>query len=193
MNTGAETDERLVELAREGDPAAFGILVLRYRRKLLRYIEPFVFNASEAEDIVQEAFLSAFKALCSFRGDSTFSTWLYRIAINKAKNLRMQSFRRLPPNTRESDEVTQDLHSEGVVIDTPESIFERDELLKIVSSALDLMPSEQREAFLLLELDGLSYDQIAVSMKSPVGTVRSRVHRARDFLASVLKNSHYSM
>lgn len=190
MNTGLETDERLVELVRAGNSAAFNTLVSRYRRKLLRYIEPLVMNASEGEDVVQDAFLAAYRALHTFRGDSTFATWLYRIAINKAKNLRAQSFRRLPSNRGEGEDLMDDPVSGVVVVETPETIFERDELLNIVSSALDQLPNEQREAFLLLELEGLSYEQIAALMRSPIGTVRSRVHRAREFIAMTLRHAN---
>jgi RNA polymerase sigma-70 factor (ECF subfamily) len=190
MNTGLETDERLVELAQAGNSAAFSMLVSRYRRKLLRFIEPLVMNASEGEDVVQEALLAAYRALHTFRGDSTFATWLYKIAINKAKNLRAQSFRRLPASRGEGEDLIDDPVSGMVVVETPETILERDELLNVVDSAIDQLPTEQREAFLLVELEGLSYEQIAALMRSPIGTVRSRVHRAREFIAVALRNAN---
>lgn len=189
METGGETDESLVEQVREGKAAAFDLLDARYRRRLLRYIEPLVLSTSEAEDVVQEALISAFKAIHSFRGESTFSTWLFTIAINKAKNVRAQSFRRIPSDPHDSIRVEDEVYTRELMVETPETLLERDEVLRLVDAALDMLPREQREAFMLLELEGMTYDEIADFMHTPIGTVRSRVHRAREFVSTMLRNA----
>lgn len=188
LNSG-ESDQLLVRLAQDGSGAAFDALVLRYRRQLVRQVLPLVRDNSEAEDIVQDALVSAFSSLRNFRGDSSFFTWLYRIAINSAKYSRLRSSRRLPLISDIADEEDQErMVSEQVIeLETPESIMESQQLLRLLSEAIDELPVDYRDALLLRELEGLSYEEIAERMHCPVGTVRSRVHRARDSIASTLR------
>lgn len=188
LNSG-ESDQLLVRLAQDGSAAAFDALVLRYRRQLVRQVLPLVRDNSEAEDIVQDALVSAFSSLRNFRGDSSFFTWLYRIAINSAKYSRMRSTRRLPLISDIAEDGDQErLYNEQEIdLETPESILESQQLLRLLSDAIDELPADYRDALLFRELEGLSYDEIADRMHCPVGTVRSRVHRARDSIATALR------
>lgn len=188
LNSG-ESDQLLVRLAQDGSSAAFDALVLRYRRQLVRQVLPLVRDNSEAEDIVQDALVSAFSSLRNFRGDSSFFTWLYRIAINSAKYSRMRSTRRLPLISDIADESDQErlFHEQEIDLETPESILESQQLLHLLSEAIDELPADYRDALLFRELEGLSYEEIAERMHCPVGTVRSRVHRARDSIATALR------
>lgn len=188
LNSG-DSDQLLVRLAQDGSSAAFDALVLRYRRQLVRQVLPLVRDNSEAEDIVQDALVSAFSSLRNFRGDSSFFTWLYRIAINSAKYSRMRSTRRLPLISDIADESDQErlFHEQEIDLETPESILESQQLLHLLSEAIDELPADYRDALLFRELEGLSYEEIAERMHCPVGTVRSRVHRARDSIATALR------
>jgi RNA polymerase sigma-70 factor (ECF subfamily) len=188
MISNRETDQLLVRLAQSGNRPAFDTLVLRYRRRLLRHVLPLVRDEGEAEDVVQDAFFSAFNSLHHFRGDSEFSTWLYRIAINSAKHSLSQAKRRFP---NISDFVNEDdregmLHEQEMDFETPEAMLESQQILHLLNEAIENLPPEQREALMLREIEGLSYDSIAISMDCPIGTVRSRVHRARDGIAAYL-------
>lgn len=188
MISNRESDQLLVRLAQSGDRPAFDTLVLRYRRQLLRHVLPLVRDESEAEDVVQDAFVSAFNAIHHFRGESEFSTWLYRIAINSAKHNLSQAKRRFP---NISDFMGEDdregmLHEQEIDFETPEAMLESRQILHLLNEAIEHLPPEQREALMLREIDGLSYDSIAISMDCPIGTVRSRVHRARDGIASYI-------
>lgn len=189
MVSSGESDQLLVRLAQDGSGAAFDALVLRYRRQLVRQVLPLVRDNSEAEDIVQDALMSAFSSLRNFRGDSSFFTWLYRIAINSAKYSRMRSTRRLPLISDIADESDQErlAAEQGTDLETPESILESQQLLRLLSAVIDELPVDYREALMLRELEGLSYEEIAERMHCPVGTVRSRVHRARDSITSALR------
>lgn len=189
MESSRESDQQLVRLAQDGDKAAFDELVLRYRRQLIRQVLPLARDNSEAEDIVQEALMSAFSSLRNFRGDSSFFTWLYRIAMNSAKYARMRSTRRLPRVSDIGDETDRErlVAEQDMDLATPESILEGEQLLRLLSAAIDELPADYREALMLRELDGLSYEEIAEKMHCPVGTVRSRVHRARDAITSALQ------
>lgn len=188
LNSG-DSDQLLVRLAQDGSSAAFDALVLRYRRQLVRQVLPLVRDNSEAEDIVQDALVSAFSSLRNFRGDSSFFTWLYRIAINSAKYSRMRSMRRLPLISDIADESDQErlFNEQEMDLETPESILESQQLLRLLSEAIDELPADYRDALLFRELEGLSYEEIAERMHCPVGTVRSRVHRARDAIATALR------
>ena len=188
MISNRESDQLLVSLAQSGNRPAFDTLVTRYRRQLLRQVMPLVRDEGEAEDVVQDAFISAFNSLHNFRGDSEFSTWLYRIAINSAKQNLSQSKRRFP---NISDMINDDdregmLHEQEMDFQTPDAMLESQQILRLLNEAIEQLPPEQREALMLREIEGLSYDSIAISMDCPIGTVRSRVHRARDGVAAYL-------
>lgn len=189
MISSSENDQQLVRLAQDGSAEAFDALVSRYRRQLIRQVLPLVRDNSEAEDIVQDALVSAFSSLRNFRGDSSFFTWLYRIAINSAKYARMRSMRRLPLISDIAEESDQErmVAEQEMDLETPESILESQQLLQLLSQAIDDLPADYREALMLRELEGLSYEEIAERMHCPVGTVRSRVHRARDSITSALR------
>src|SRR6202166_230554 len=177
-----DSDLKLVEKVQRGERAAFDLLVLRYQHKVLKLIMRYVHDATEAEDIAQEAFVKAYRALPQFRGDSAFYTWLYRIAINTAKNA-LVSRERNPVgyelDAHSSDEGS-DMSSRLKDPDTPEGLALSDEIRNIVQAAIGRLPEDLRTAIVLRELEGLSYEEIAVAMKCPVGTVRSRIFRARE-------------
>src|ERR1700678_2578009 len=177
-----ESDLKLVERVQRGERAAFDLLVLRYQHKVLKLIMRYVHDATEAEDIAQEAFVKAFRALQSFRGDSAFYTWLYRIAINTAKNA-VVSRDRSPVDydlDLENSDESYELQGRMKNAETPEGLVLTDEIRTIVNEAMDALPEDLRTAIVLRELEGLSYEEIAASMDCPVGTVRSRIFRARE-------------
>jgi RNA polymerase sigma-70 factor (ECF subfamily) len=165
----------------QGDRSAFDLLVIKYQHKILKLIMRYVRDSSEALDVAQEAFLKAYRAAPSFRGDSAFYTWLYRIAINTAKNHLVAAARRpthfnLDLQDPEQSEVLADLRE----LDTPEGLAQSDEIHEAVNKAIGDLPEELRTAILLRELEGMSYEEIAQTMDCPVGTVRSRIFRARE-------------
>jgi RNA polymerase sigma-70 factor (ECF subfamily) len=173
-------DQLLVERVQGGDRRAFDVLVLRYQHKIVKLVMRFVHDPAEAQDVAQEAFIKAYRALPSFRGESAFFTWLYRIAINTAKNY-VVALKRRPIEydlDLQSSEV-QDLNVNLRDQDTPEGIAMQDELQATVERAMADLPDELRIAISLRELEGMSYEQIAEAMECPVGTVRSRIFRAR--------------
>jgi RNA polymerase sigma-70 factor (ECF subfamily) len=176
------TDLSLVQRVQRGDKAAFDALVLKYQHKLVKLVSRYTRNPAEAEDVAQEAFIKAYRALPQFRGDSAFYTWLYRIAINTAKNA-VVSRDRSPidydldlQNPGESYEVQSRMKDS----ETPEGLVLTEEIRRTVNSAIDELPEDLRTAIMLRELEGLSYEEIAAAMDCPVGTVRSRIFRARE-------------
>ncbi len=176
-----ESDQRLVERVQRGDKRAFDLLVLKYQHKIVALVARYVKDQHEVFDVTQEAFIKAYRALPRFRGDSAFYTWLYRIAINTAKNYLVSRARR-PPG---SDVLLDDNeHQESspllTEIETPESSMARDQLELTINSAIDALPEELKVAVTLREFEGLSYEDIAIIMQCPVGTVRSRIFRARE-------------
>jgi RNA polymerase sigma-70 factor (ECF subfamily) len=180
MSAGA-SDLSLVRRVQRGDKGAFNALVLKYQHKLVKLVTRYVRNPTEAEDIAQEAFIKAYRALPQFRGDSAFYTWLYRIAINTAKNA-VVSRERSPVEydlDRHPDE-SHDMQGRLKDSDTPEGLLLTDEIRSTVNAAIDALPEELRTAIVLRELEGLSYEEIAAAMACPVGTVRSRIFRARE-------------
>jgi len=183
-----DTDQVLVRLAQDGERAAFDILVRRYRRYLIRQVLPLLRDINDAEDVVQEAFVSAYNAIPNFRGDAAFSTWVYRIAINSAKRYRLESSQRFPllSDIAETDKIEGMLDEGQMSLETPESLLESSEMLGLINNVFDALPHEQQEALIMREIDGLSYEEIAENMHCPVGTVRSRVHRARDAISAAL-------
>jgi RNA polymerase sigma-70 factor (ECF subfamily) len=184
-----EVDQQLVERAQRGDKRAFELLVLKYQRKLGRLLSRFVRDPAEVEDVTQEAFIKAYRALPGFRGDSAFYTWLYRIGINTAKNYLVALGRRAPTSTGFDNEEAEGFEDADQLRDssTPESELEGKEIAATVNRAMDALPKDLRTAITLREIEGLSYEEIANVMNCPVGTVRSRIFRARDAIAAELR------
>lgn len=179
--TAATTDQQLVERVQQGDPRAFDLLVLKYQHKIFSLIGRYVRDADEVQDVAQEAFIKAYRALPNFRGDSAFYTWLYRIAINTSKNYLVSRSRRPPGKDVELEDAEYyDSGSSLREIETPENALFGAELRDVVEAAIKDLPEDLRTAVTLREFDGLSYDEIAEVMECPVGTVRSRIFRARD-------------
>lgn len=184
-----EVDQILVERAQGGDKHAFDLLVSKYQRKLGRLLSRFIRDPAEVEDVSQEAFIKAYRALPSFRGDSAFYTWLYRIGINTAKNYLVSQGRRAPTTTEfDNDEAeTFDDASQLRDINTPESLLLTKQIGQTINAAMDALPEELRTAIVLREIDGMSYEEIAGIMDCPIGTVRSRIFRAREAVAGKLR------
>ncbi len=175
-----DADEQLVARVQKGDKRSFDLLVLKYQHKVLALVRRYVKDHAEAEDVAQEAFVKAYRAIASFRGDSAFYTWLYRIAVNTAKNF-LDARKRRPASDVDIDEVEDFAFSEALrVEETPESLLATQDLHRVVEEALAALPEELRKALLLREFDGLSYEEIAEVMDCPIGTVRSRIFRARE-------------
>jgi len=184
-----DIDRQLVERARQGDKRAFEMLVEKYQRRLLRLLSRMVKNAEEVEDIAQETFIKAYRALPNFRGDAAFYTWLYRIGVNTAKNYLAGRKKTMPTlsdqamgDDDEPDErlVVQDLNTPGTALMSKQ-------IALAVNEAVDALPEELRSAITLREMEGLSYEEIAESMNCPIGTVRSRIFRAREAIAAKLR------
>ena len=184
-----EVDQLLVERAQRGDKRAFELLVEKYQHKLARLVSRLVRDPGEAEDVTQEAFIKAYRALPSFRGDSAFYTWLYRIGINTAKNFLVATGRRAPTSTEVDAEEAEGYESSELLhdINTPESLLLTKEIGTTVNAAIESLPEELRSAIQLRELEGMSYEEIAKLMDCPIGTVRSRIFRAREAIAEKLK------
>ncbi|MBP7983316.1 MAG: RNA polymerase sigma factor RpoE [Chromatiaceae bacterium] len=174
-------DQELVARAQAGDRRAFDLLVLKYQQKVAGLIARYLRDPNEVQDVAQEAFIKAYRALGGFRGESAFYTWLYRIAINAAKN-HLASRGRRPPRDDIEMEVAEQLESGGRLreMGTPENHLLSEEIAQTVQKALDELPEDLRTAIVLRELEGLSYEEIAEAMDCPIGTVRSRIFRARD-------------
>lgn len=179
--TPEQSDLALVERVQRGERSAFDVLVLRYQQKVLKLVLRYVRDPMEAEDVAQEAFIKAYRAIGSFRGDSAFYTWIYRIAINTAKNALVASKRRpVDYGIDTQDPEEGDLEARLTDGETPEQLALTDEIRETVNLAMGELPEELRTAIVLREIDGLSYEEIAESMDCPVGTVRSRIFRARE-------------
>ena len=184
-----EIDRQLVERAQRGDQQAFGLLVEKYQRKLARLLSRFIRDPAEVEDVTQEAFVKAYRALPAFRGDSAFYTWLYRIGINTAKNYLMAMGRRAPTSTEVEAEEAEGFDEGEQLrdINTPESVLLSKEIAQTVNSTIGKLPEELRTAIQLREIEGMSYEDIAKLMDCPIGTVRSRIFRAREAIAEELR------
>lgn len=186
-----EIDQQLVERAQRGDKRAFDLLVVKYQRKLARLLSQFIHDAAEVEDVTQETFIKAYKSLSSFRGDSAFYTWLYRIGINAAKNFLVAQKRRASTTTNEFDIEAAENFEEGNQLrelNTPENELMSKQIAQTVHQALQALPEELRSAITLREIEGLSYEEIASIMSCPTGTVRSRIFRAREAIADKLQS-----
>ena len=178
--TASDTDQQLVQRAQRGDLRAFDLLVLKYQGRIAALVSRYVSDAGEVEDVTQEAFIKAYRALGKFRGDSAFYTWLYRIAANAAKNHLVAKGRR--PGAHATIEDAEGFDEGGMLSESasPEALAMGGELAEVVESALNALPDELKAALMLREFDGLSYDDIADVLGCPVGTVRSRIFRARE-------------
>ncbi len=184
-----DIDAALVERVQKGDKKAFDLLVLKYQRKIIRLLSRMIRDQNEIEDVAQEAFIKAYKALPQFRGDSAFYTWLYRIAINTARNWMSQNSRRpSAPNSNvtDNDETFSEIDN---LTDShsPEAEMVTREIAASVNETIESLPEELRRAIVLREIDGMSYEDIALAMNCPIGTVRSRIFRAREAIASKLR------
>lgn len=175
------TDQQLVARVQKGDRRAFDLLVIKYQHRILALVGRFIRDFAEAQDVTQEAFVKAYRALPNFRGESQFYTWMYRIAVNTAKNYLVSRGRRTPTQDIDIDD-SEFFTSEPNLKDnsSPDSLLQRDELQKVVFDAISALPEELRMAVTLREMDGLSYEEIAEVMDCPIGTVRSRIFRARE-------------
>jgi RNA polymerase sigma-70 factor (ECF subfamily) len=184
-----EIDQALVERAQRGDKHAFELLVSKYQRKLARLLSRFIRDPAEIEDVAQEAFIKAYRALPSFRGESAFYTWLYRIGINTAKNYLVAMGRRAPTSTEFDSEEAETFEDAEHLRDvsTPENEMMSRQIAQTVNDTLAQLPEELRTAITLREIEGLSYEDIANIMNCPIGTVRSRIFRAREAIAERLR------
>lgn len=181
-------DQLLVERVQRGDKTAFDTLVRKYQHKIVKLISRYVYEPAEAHDVAQETFIKAYRALPKFRGDSAFYTWLYRIAINTAKNHLVAEGRRPVDQQMDLQDPEQyDMNARLKDVDTPESLLLTDEIQATVEDAIQELPEELRTAIVLRELEGMSYEEIAAAMDCPVGTVRSRIFRAREAITSRLQ------
>jgi RNA polymerase sigma-70 factor, ECF subfamily len=184
-----EIDRQLVARAQRGDKHAFELLVEKYQRKLARLLSRFIRDPAEVEDVTQEAFIKAYRALPAFRGDSAFYTWLYRIGINTAKNYLMAMGRRAPTSTEVEAEEAEGFEEGEQLLDinTPESVLLSNEIAETVNATIESLPEELRRAIQMREIEGMSYEDIAQAMDCPIGTVRSRIFRAREAIAEQLR------
>jgi len=185
--TASDTDQQLVQRSQRGDLRAFDLLVLKYQGRIAALVGRYVSDAGEVEDVTQEAFIKAYRALAKFRGDSAFYTWLYRIAANAAKNHLVAKGRR--PGADATIEDAEGFDEGGLLSESasPEALAMGEELADVVESALKELPDELKAALTLREFDGLSYDEIADVLECPVGTVRSRIFRAREAIDQRVK------
>jgi RNA polymerase sigma-70 factor (ECF subfamily) len=184
-----DIDQQIVERVQRGDKRAFELLVGKYQRKIFRLLSRLIRDPAEIEDVAQEAFIKAYRALPNFRGESAFYTWLYRIAINTAKNYLVAQGRRAPTSTEAVVDDAEQFDDAEQLRDvaTPDSMLLSKQVGEAVNRAIDRLPEELRTAIVLRELEGLSYEEIAASMDCPIGTVRSRIFRAREAIANELR------
>lgn len=189
--TASDSDAMLVERTVAGDQKAFELLVIKYQRRIQRLIGRMVRDVDLVEDIAQETFIRAYRALAQFRGEAQFYTWLYRIAVNTAKKALMD-LKRNPTVSENSfksddDDETSPLENELTSSETPEAVLASKEIAQMVNAAMDALPEELRQAITLREIEGLSYEEIAEAMNCPIGTVRSRIFRAREAISDKIK------
>jgi len=185
---GDLTDQALVERVQRGDKHSFDLLVSRYQHRIVKLVSRFVRDRDDAQDVAQEAFIKAYRALANFRGESAFYTWLYRIAINTAKNHLTAAGRRpVEADLTNADGEELPLDELQKETETPETLLQVEEMKAIIFATIENLPEDLRTAIMLREMDGLSYEDIAAAMDCPVGTVRSRIFRAREVIDGKLK------
>ncbi len=186
MAKAPATDRQLIERVKQGDKRAFDLLVLKYQHKIQALVSSYIKDAHEIQDVTQEAFIKAYRALANFRGDSAFYTWLYRIAINTAKNYLVSRGRKTPSVDIDIEDAVH--FEEGSLRDfgTPESLLHKEEIEKVIYDVIECLPDGLKTALTLRELEGLTYEEISEIMGCPVGTVRSRIFRAREAIDKVL-------
>jgi RNA polymerase sigma-70 factor (ECF subfamily) len=188
MTNTAQSDINLVKRVQKGDKKAFDPLVIKYQQRIANLVSRFIRDQDEVLDVTQEAFIKAYRALPNFRGDSQFYTWLYRVAINTAKNHLATLSRRPPQGDIEAEIAEQmDMGTRLKEQETPERLAEEADLKAVILEAVDQLPEELKTALTLREIDGLSYDEIAEAMDCPIGTVRSRIFRAREAVDKAIK------
>ena len=177
----AELDKVLVLRVQQGDKSAYDLLVIKYQHRIIQLVNRYVKDPSEAQDVAQEAFIKAYRALGNFRGDSAFYTWLYRIAINTAKNYLVSRSRRYSDYQIDIQDAEQVENAPQLkAMETPEYLLLNDEIVTVITAAIEKLPEEMKIAIMLREFEGMSYEEIAQTMECPVGTVRSRIFRARE-------------
>lgn len=174
-----DQDSALIQRVQAGDKQAFNLLVLKYQYRIRGLVSRLIKDSAEQEDVVQEAFIKAYRALARFRGDSAFYTWLYRIAVNTAKNHLLAAARRPPAQDIDAEDAPH-VHARLTETNTPEVILQNDRLVEAIRRAMMELPEELHQAITLRELEGMSYEDIAEMMDCPIGTVRSRIFRARE-------------
>ena len=188
MTTTAQSDTDLIKRVQKGDKKAFDPLVIKYQQRIANLVSRFIRDQDEVLDVTQEAFIKAYRALPNFRGDSQFYTWLYRVAINTAKNHLATLSRRPPQGDIEAEIAEQmDMGTRLKEQETPERLAEEADLKAVILESIDKLPEELKTALTLREIDGLSYDEIAEAMDCPIGTVRSRIFRAREAVDKAIK------
>lgn len=183
-----ETDQALIARVQRGEKQAFDLLVRKYQIKIAHLVARYVRNQGDVEDVVQETFIKAYRAIGRFRGDSQFYTWLYRIAVNTAKNYLVAAGRRPPGQDIDAVDAVQSHAGHPLrETNTPEASLRRDQLAARIRQAIDALPPELREAIILRELEGMNYEEIALAMECPIGTVRSRIFRAREAIEKEIR------
>jgi RNA polymerase sigma-70 factor (ECF subfamily) len=182
-----QLDEELVLRVQQGDKSAYDLLVIKYQHRIIQLVNRYIKDSSDAQDVAQEAFIKAYRALGNFRGESAFYTWLYRIAINTAKNYLMSRSRRSADaqvDVQDAEQIEKAPQLQGM--ETPERQLLNEEIVETIKTAIAKLPEEMRIAIMLREFEGMSYEEIAQAMDCPVGTVRSRIFRAREAIDSKL-------
>lgn len=187
-NHSEDLDQELVQRAQQGDKTAFDLLVIKYQHRIVHLVNRYVKDPSEAQDVAQDTFIKAYRALGDFRGDSAFYTWLYRIAINTAKNYLLSRSRRCVDyeiDVQDAEQVENAAQLKD--IETPDNLLMNEQIVNVIKMAIEKLPEEMRIAITLREFEGMSYEEIADAMDCPIGTVRSRIFRAREAIDEKLK------
>lgn len=188
INHSEDLDQDLVRRVQQGDKSAFDLLVIKYQHRIVHLVNRYVKDPSEAQDVAQDTFIKAYRALGDFRGDSAFYTWLYRIAINTAKNYLLSRSRRhidYEIDVQDAEQVENAAQLKDM--DTPDNLLMNEQIINVIKTAIERLPEEMRIAITLREFEGMSYEEIAEAMDCPIGTVRSRIFRAREAIDEKLK------